>query len=105
MNTTARLTKEQVQNALAELPGWDLEDGKLHRRLRFPDFKAALGFMVRVGCHAEANNHHPEWHNVYNRVEVWLTTHDAGGLTWRDVDLAREIERCAGAESPRGTSA
>ena len=94
-----KLTEEQVREALADLPGWDLEDGKLHRKLQFQDFKAALGFMVAVGCHAEATNHHPEWFNVYNRVEVWLTTHDAGGLTAKDIALAREIDRRARGES------
>jgi 4a-hydroxytetrahydrobiopterin dehydratase len=88
-----KLTEAQIRTALQDLPGWDLQDGKLHRKLQFQDFKTALAFMVTVGGHAEAHNHHPEWHNVYNRVEVWLTTHDAGGLTEKDIALAREIER------------
>ena len=89
------LTQAQIRKALEDLPGWDLQDGKLHLKLEFPDFRAALGFMVAVGCHAEAHNHHPEWHNVYNRVEVWLTTHDAGGITEKDIALAREIDKRA----------
>ena len=99
MTSCPKLTEEQVRAALADLPAWDLEAGKLHRKLQFPDFKAALGFMVAVGCHAEATNHHPEWFNVYNRVEVWLTTHDAGGVTEKDLALAREIDRRAQGES------
>ena len=99
MTTPPKLTETQLREALADLPGWNLEDDKLHRKLQFQDFKAALGFMVAVGCYAEAKNHHPEWHNVYNRVEVWLTTHDAGGLTEKDIALAREIDRRAQGES------
>lgn len=91
-----RLTEAELRKALQDLPEWDLQDGKLHRKLEFRDFKAALGFMVSVGRHADAHNHHPEWHNVYNRVEVWLTTHDAGGLTEKDVALAKEIDKRAG---------
>ena len=88
-----RLTEAEIRKALEDLPGWDLQAGKLHKKLEFPDFQAALAFMVAVGCHAEAHNHHPEWHNVYGRVEVWLTTHDAGGLTEKDLALAREIDK------------
>ncbi len=92
---TAKLTAEEIQQALVELPGWDLAEGKLHRQFKFKTFKEALGFMVAVGCAAEAANHHPEWFNVYNRVEVWLTTHDAGGITAKDVALAQEMGRHA----------
>ena len=104
MTKPPKLTEEQVRAALADLPEWNLEDGKLHRKLQFPDFNAALGFMVAVGSHAEAHNHHPEWHNVYNRVEVWLTTHDAGGLTEKDLALAREIDRRTQGESTQAGS-
>ena len=96
MTGSTKLTEDQVHQALEQLEGWDLQDGKLHRKLSFKDFREALGFMVAVGCAAEARNHHPEWHNVYNRVEVWLTTHDAGGLTEKDVALATEIDKRAG---------
>jgi 4a-hydroxytetrahydrobiopterin dehydratase len=65
------------------------------RTFVFADFKAAWSFMSRVALHAEASDHHPEWFNVYNRVEVTLTTHDAGGLSDKDVRLAREIDACA----------
>lgn len=74
---------------LAELPqGWMHEDGHLRRSFSFPDFPAALGFMVRVGFVCEAMNHHPNWSNVYATVQVDLWTHDAGGVTQLDLDLA-----------------
>ena len=95
MTNPTKLTEEQIRETLAQLPKWDLQEGKLHRKLQFKDFREALGFMVAVGCAAEAGNHHPEWCNVYNRVEVWLTTHDAGGLTEKDVALATEIDELA----------
>lgn len=74
--------------------GWDLdEDGKvLHKSFRFANFTEAMAFMTKVAFHAEAQNHHPEWLNVYNRVDVKLTTHDAGGLTGKDLGLARAME-------------
>ena len=75
--------------------GWTLaEDGKaIDKTFRFADFRDALAWMVRAGFEAEALDHHPEWRNVYNRVEVRLTTHDAGGLTELDIDLATRMER------------
>ncbi len=81
--------------ALAELPGWSLRDGKLHRELRFEDFVAAFGFMSRVAIVAEKLDHHPEWSNVWNRVVVDLVTHDAGGITALDLELARRIDALA----------
>lgn len=68
---------------------WRIVDGKLHRQFRFTDFAEAFGFMTRIALVAERMNHHPEWFNVYNQVRVDLTTHDAGGLTDLDFDLAR----------------
>ncbi|MBB3897405.1 4a-hydroxytetrahydrobiopterin dehydratase [Roseococcus suduntuyensis] len=78
----------------AELPQWRLVEGRdaITRAFRFQDFSAAWGFMARVALLAEAQDHHPEWSNVYNRVEITLTTHDAGGLSARDVKLARSID-------------
>jgi 4a-hydroxytetrahydrobiopterin dehydratase len=90
-----KLDDDAIQSALRDLPGWDLQDGKLHRRFSFADFRAAFGFMATCATAAEALNHHPEWHNVYKHVEVWLTTHDAGGLTGHDVELATEMQRRA----------
>ncbi len=77
----------------AALPGWGLAEGRdaIRREFRFRDFSEAWGFMARVALLAEAQDHHPEWSNIYNRVEILLTTHDAGGLSERDLRLARAI--------------
>jgi 4a-hydroxytetrahydrobiopterin dehydratase len=93
----ARLSDAERDAALAELSGWTLRDDALaiQRSLRFADFNAAFGFMTRVAIEAEKADHHPEWFNVYNRVDITLTTHDAGGLSARDVALARFIDRLA----------
>jgi 4a-hydroxytetrahydrobiopterin dehydratase len=91
-----RLTPEQVAQHLASLPGWTLLEGKLHREFTFPDFVEAFGFMARAALVAEAMNHHPDWSNVWNRVVVDLSTHDAGGLTELDVSLARRLGELAG---------
>jgi len=77
--------------ALRQLEGWSLEEGKLYAEFEFRDFNAAFAFMTRVALVAEAMNHHPEWFNVYNRVRVHLTTHDAGGVTQLDLDLAARM--------------
>ena len=92
--TIARLTDAEIAGLLAELPGWTLrEDGKaLRRSFAFADFNQAFGFMTRVALQADKADHHPEWFNVYNRVEITLTTHDADGLSARDAALARAIE-------------
>ena len=90
-----RLSEAELAKALAELPGWRVEDGKLHREWRFADFNAAFGFMTRVALEAERMNHHPEWSNVWNRVVVDLVTHDAGGITELDVGLAKRISELA----------
>ena len=90
-----RLSEAELARALAELPGWRVENGKLHREWRFADFNAAFGFMTRVALEAERMNHHPEWSNVWNRVVVDLTTHDSGGVTASDVALARKMEKLA----------
>jgi 4a-hydroxytetrahydrobiopterin dehydratase len=91
-----RLGEDELSHALAELPGWSVVAGKLHREYRFADFNAAFGFMTRVALAAERMNHHPEWSNVWNRVVVDLVTHDSGGLTASDVALARKMEALAG---------
>ena len=72
--------------------GWSERDGGIERRFEFKDFSQAWGFMSRVALAAEAANHHPEWSNTYNRVDIRLTTHDAGGLTDKDIALARTID-------------
>lgn len=83
------------RSALAQdLPGWKMAEGRdaITRSFRFADFSAAWGFMSRVALLAEKHDHHPEWSNVWNRVEITLTTHDAGGLSARDVALAKAID-------------
>jgi len=91
----ALLTKAEVSAALAALDGWTVAGGKLHKTFRFPAFVEAFGFMASVALVAEAMNHHPEWSNVYDRVVVDLTTHDAGGLTQLDLDLAARMDTLA----------
>ena len=80
----------------ADLPGWRVEGEHLKRSYQFRDFSQAWGFMNRVALLAEAQDHHPEWFNVYNKVDIALTTHDAGGLSDRDVKLAKAIDAMAG---------
>jgi len=92
-----RLSDAERNAAMAELSGWTLaEDGlSIARTLKFADFNAAFGFMTRVALYADKADHHPEWFNVYNRVELKLTTHDAGGLSKRDVAMARFVDTIA----------
>ena len=85
------LTPAEIDQLEQQLPGWSLVDGKLHRELVFSDFNAAFGFMTRVALIAEAMGHHPEWCNVWNRVVIDLTTHDTGGLSNLDQQLAQRI--------------
>ncbi len=84
--------------ALAGLDGWEEVDGRdaIRKSFAFGDFNQAFGFMTRVALAAEKADHHPEWFNVYNRVEITLSTHDAGGLSRRDIDLAGFIDSVAG---------
>lgn len=93
-----RLTDAERATAMAKLAGWSLADGReaIRKTFTFQDFSAAFGFMTRVALAAEALNHHPEWSNVWNRVEVVLATHDAGGLTKLDIELALTMDRIAG---------
>jgi 4a-hydroxytetrahydrobiopterin dehydratase len=90
-----RLDADEIARRLAQLPGWVVADGKLHRAYQFADFVEAFGFMASVALIAERMNHHPEWQNVWNAVRVDLTTHDAGGITAKDFDLAAAMERLA----------
>ena len=96
MTKRTPLSAEDVSRALAELPGWSIENGKLHREFRFPNFVRAFSFMSAVALVAEKRDHHPEWFNVYGKVIVDLTTHDAGGVTQSDVDLAKTMNELAG---------
>jgi 4a-hydroxytetrahydrobiopterin dehydratase len=90
-----KFSADELQSAVHQLPGWTIQDGKLHREFKFPDFGYALGFMATAAVHIEKKNHHPEWLNVYNRVVVDLTTHDAGGITANDIELARLLDTIA----------
>ena len=92
-----KLNPQEIAEALGEKPlaGWSAVEGKLQREFRFGDFVAAFGFMTSSALVAERMNHHPEWFNVYNRVEVALTTHDVGGITTLDLELARAMNELA----------
>jgi 4a-hydroxytetrahydrobiopterin dehydratase len=95
------LSDDAIQKKLAALPGWSVQDGKLHKDLRFKDFNEAFGFMARVALVAEQRNHHPEWSNVWNTVVIDVVSHSAGGITDQCVDLCTAIESIynAGARS------
>jgi 4a-hydroxytetrahydrobiopterin dehydratase len=92
---TPRLAPEEIDSALASLPGWSLADGKLHREFAFRDFSEAFAFMARVALAAEKLDHHPDWSNAWNKVAIDLVTHDSGGITARDVALAKRIGELA----------
>ncbi len=89
---TTRFSESQLQDVMAELPGWTVREEKLYRQFKFKDFVSAFGFMSQVAILAEKMDHHPEWSNVYNRVDIELTTHDLGGISMRDITLAKQID-------------
>jgi 4a-hydroxytetrahydrobiopterin dehydratase len=91
----AKLSASDIQSALVSLSGWELVNGKLHRDYKFSDFIHAFGFMTTAALAIEKMNHHPEWCNVYNRVSVDLTTHDSGGITSKDISLAKILDATA----------
>jgi 4a-hydroxytetrahydrobiopterin dehydratase len=86
------LSAEEIAGVVAELDGWDLDGVSLHRQFVFANFVEAFGFMARVALIAEKLDHHPNWSNVYNRVDIAVTTHDAGGLTALDVEFVRRVD-------------
>ena len=92
-----RLTDQEIETALARLPEWQVIDGKLHKDYRFTDFVHAFGFMATAALKIQVLDHHPEWFNVYNKVKVTLTTHDVDGLSMKDIELARFMDRVAAA--------
>jgi 4a-hydroxytetrahydrobiopterin dehydratase len=92
---TQRLGADEVTSRLTTIPDWTVRDGKLHREFQFADFVHAFGFMARVALVAERMNHHPEWFNVWNKVRVDLATHDAGGISAKDFELAAEMNKLA----------
>lgn len=91
-----KLTPEQIREALVSLHGWEVREGKLQKTFTFQDFVEAWGFMSRAALFAESLNHHPEWSNVYRTVQVALQTHDAGGITALDVELAGKMNLLCG---------
>jgi len=92
-----KLSSEERERALSSLPAWIWDESRdgIARRFKFRDFGEAFAFMTRVALLAETADHHPEWSNIWNRVDIFLTTHDAGGLTKKDVDLAKSIDALA----------
>jgi 4a-hydroxytetrahydrobiopterin dehydratase len=89
------LSPQDLEKALGELPNWNIQNQKLHRQFQFPSFVEAFGFMSSVALVAESMGHHPEWFNVYNKVTVDLTTHDAKGISHLDIDLAKRMDLLA----------
>ena len=95
MTRPKALAPDEIDSRLAAIPSWKVENDRLHRQFVFDDFVEAFGFMTRVAIVAEKLDHHPNWSNVYNKVDVHLTTHDAGGLTVLDFTLAEQMDRFA----------
>jgi 4a-hydroxytetrahydrobiopterin dehydratase len=90
-----RLTDDEIEAAVADLDGWEVRDGKLFREFVFADFVEAVGFMMRAAVRAQVLNHHPDWSNAYKTVRVELETHDVGGLSPYDVELAKQMNELA----------
>ena len=95
MSRPTALAPAEVESRLKTRSDWKLDQSKLHRMFEFEDFVEAFGFMSQIAILAEKMDHHPEWSNIYNRVDVYLTTHDAGGLTELDFELADHMDRLA----------
>ena len=95
LSTPSRLSERDLAELTSTLPAWSLERDRraLHRRLKLSSFGEAIGAMVRIGIEAEKADHHPEWSNVYDTIDIWLTTHDADGVSHRDTNLANVIDR------------
>lgn len=85
------LPEDQIRAEIMDLKGWTIQNGKLYKEFVFSDFIEAFSFMTKAALHIEKMNHHPEWLNVYNKLSVYLTTHDAGGITSNDIKLARTL--------------
>jgi 4a-hydroxytetrahydrobiopterin dehydratase len=95
MSRPSKLSESEIATRLQSVPRWRIEGGKLHREYKFGDFVEAFGFMASVALVAERMNHHPEWFNVWSMVRVHLTTHDAGGLSANDFELATAMDAIA----------
>ena len=88
-----KLSETEIQEILKELSGWTVVNGKLHKEMEFTDFNQAWQFMTTAVVEIEKMNHHPEWFNVYNKLVIDLMTHDAGGITENDVNLAKHLDK------------
>lgn len=88
----AKLNTAQIEESLKNLSGWSLKDGMIEKSFQFKNFKEAFSAMTRIAFECEQQNHHPNWENVYNNLTIKLNTHDAGGVTLKDIDLAKTIE-------------
>ena len=95
MSKPEKLSSSEIDAGIVDLEGWRIDEGKLYRQFSFRNFIEAFGFMSKVALVAEKINHHPEWSNVYNKVDIHLTTHSAGGITQKDMDLAKRINALA----------
>ena len=93
-----KLTEDEIYKRLEDLQDWEFKDEAIHTTFEFENFKEAFSVMVRIAFEAEAQEHHPEWFNVYNRLQISLSTHDAGGVTEKDFKLAHSIEKIVGNE-------
>ena len=90
-----RLSELEIEEELKQLSEWSVKNDKLHKEFKFDNFNQAFGFMTRAAMEIEKMNHHPEWFNVYNKIAIELTTHDAGGITKNDVNLAKILNSLA----------
>lgn len=100
--STLKMSSEQIEAELKNLDGWELKNEKLHRELKFKNFGQAFGFMTQVAILADRLEHHPEWSNVYSRVTIDLTTHEAAGISQRDFELAQKINEILAASGYKG---
>ena len=96
MSEPKKLSEAEIRDLVDELDGWTVDDGKLHKSFKFDDFSEAFGWMTRVAIEAEKLNHHPDWCNTWNTVDVHLKTHDIGALSELDEKMARSMEELAG---------
>lgn len=96
-----RLTDNEIDYNLTTLKGWSLDDNRIVKSFVFKDFKVAIGAMVKIGEVAEELSHHPDWYNSYNKLNIKLSTHDAGGLTMKDFELAQRIEEIINTSKPK----
>lgn len=91
-----KMNTHEIQEALENLSGWALKDDMIQKSFTFADFKEAFSIMTHIAFECEKQNHHPNWENVYNSLTIKLSTHDADGITQKDIDLAKSIEKIVG---------